>query len=81
MKFYGGVLDGKEFEVGLSPLRVPVKDGVWHDPPDQVVRAYQVYEKRGEGMYFSREIRLDDGSGDGGDPDQSADVEGLVNGI
>ena len=36
MKFKGGVLDGKEFEVEEPYLYVPVEDGKWVDPPNKV---------------------------------------------
>jgi hypothetical protein len=50
MKFIGGVLDGREFEVeeGFPTLRVPIKNGKWHSYPDQVVRDYQIYVKSGD---------------------------------
>lgn len=53
MKFIGGILDGREFEIeGDYPtLRVLLKGGVWTEGPEnQVVdESYeiQVYEKNG----------------------------------
>ena len=56
-KFIGGVLDGQELEVNMDgELRVSVKDGEVYRYPDQVVREWQVYVRRGD-IYEYRETK------------------------
>lgn len=48
MRFIGGVLDGKEFEVDEPYLNVPVENGQWVDPANGIVKEWQVYVKNGD---------------------------------
>jgi len=49
-KFIGGVLDGQEYEFDeeFESLNVPSKEGVLHHYPDDVVREWQVYVRKGD---------------------------------
>lgn len=59
MKFIGGILDGKEFDVNEPHLNVLVKDGVWvKGPGNGVVDSsfeVQLYVKKGDVYEFTPE--------------------------
>lgn len=57
-------MDGKEFEVDSPRLIVPIKDGEWYSPPDQVVKEFQVYVRKGN-IYEKTNDRVSDPAGDG----------------
>jgi len=59
MRFVGGVLDGMvvpDEVMDFAVVRVPVKDGKWHNPEDQVVGEYEVYEPKNGDMRWTKTI-------------------------